>query len=217
MIKRMTLLAKKEGTSISDFRAYWAGCHAELALCMDGITSYTQNRVEKRLWQCAESSGQFTVDGVVELYFENDEVMNLAQQSRVGSEYIPEDEPNFLHGWTLCVVTHEDEPKERPGVKALVLAKLKHDVSRADFKQLVTRANGSLAAPAELSFNWTEKSAKRERLWAEPVVPDALLAMWFGNTAQAHDAFRADGALANELSRASSQASAYLINTLIKR
>ena len=217
MIKRMTLLAKKDGSSISDFRAYWAGCHADLALCMDGITSYTQNRVEKRLWQAPDASGQFSVDGVVELCFENNEVMSRAQQSHVGSEYIPEDEPNFLHGWTLCVVTHEDEPGERPGVKVLVLATMKDAVSRADFKEAVVKANSSSASPVELSFNWTEKSAKRERLWAEPVAPNVLLAMWFGNTAQAHDAFRADSELVTQVSRLSSHASAYLINALIKR
>lgn len=217
MIKRMTLLARKQGSSITDFRAYWAGCHAELALCMDGITSYTQNRVEKPLWQQADSFGLFNVDGVVELCFENDEVMRRAQQSRVGSEYIPEDEPNFLHGWTLCVVSNEDPQKERSGVKVLVLTAMRSDVSRKDFRKAVTDANDSLASPAELSFNWTEKSARRERLWAEPVTPNVLLSMWFGCTADAHDAFRADGALANQISRLSTRASAYLINVLIKR
>ncbi|SAL04805.1 EthD protein [Caballeronia arationis] len=217
MIKRMTLLAKKEGSSISDFRAYWAGCHAELALCMDGITSYTQNRVEKRLWQCSNGSGQFTVDGVVELCFESDEAMSRAQHSRVGSEYIPQDEPNFLYGWTLCVVTPEDEPRERLGVKVLVLATTKDECSRVDFKEAVVKANALSATHAEVTFNWTERSAKRDRLWAEPVAPNVLLAMWFGNTAQAHDAFRADGELASQISRLSTQASAYLINALIKR
>ena len=50
MTKRMTLLAKKEGLSTSDFRNYWAGPHAALALGMDGISKYTHNRVDKVLW-----------------------------------------------------------------------------------------------------------------------------------------------------------------------
>lgn len=37
LIKRMTLLAKKEAMSVTDFRAYWAGPHAKLALGMEGI------------------------------------------------------------------------------------------------------------------------------------------------------------------------------------
>jgi hypothetical protein len=39
-------LAKKEGMSTSDFRAYWSGSHAKLALGMDGIARYVHNRVE---------------------------------------------------------------------------------------------------------------------------------------------------------------------------
>ncbi len=125
MIKRMTLLARKEGTSVSDFRAYWSGCHAQLALCMDGIAKYTQNRVEKTLWKSGGGSGCFDVDGIVELYFESDELMSEAQRSAVGSRYIPEDEPNFLRGWTLCVVDHEDEAKEQTGVKVILVAALR--------------------------------------------------------------------------------------------
>lgn len=212
MIKRMTLLSRRKDTPVSDFRAYWSGCHAQLALCMDGITSYTQNRVDKCLWQLSNDAGQFDIDGIVELCFESDDVMGIAQRSRVGSEYLPDDELNFLHGWTLCVVTHEDEPKQHRGVKVVVAAAMADGVSRDDFRNGFIQANASQVIPAKISFNWTEMSAKRERLWAEPVAPDVLAALWFESNAHVQDAFRRDGEFARQLSRLSSRAGAYLIN-----
>ncbi|BCG03642.1 hypothetical protein PPGU19_082100 (plasmid) [Paraburkholderia sp. PGU19] len=217
MIKRMTLLSRKEGTSTSDFRAYWSGCHAQLALCMKGITNYTQNRVAKTLWRSSDDPACFDVDGVVELCFENDEVMAEAQRSPVGSQYIPEDEPNFLRGWTLCVVDHEDEPREHPGVKVLIAAALNADVSRMDFKTAILEANETQSPRALVSFNWTKKSAKRERLWAEPVPPTALVALWFKDIAQAHEAFGADNSFVRKLDGLTNRAAAYLVDPLVVR
>lgn len=113
MMKRMTLLAKRDGLATSDFRAYWAGAHVQLALGMDGIVKYTHNRVEKVLW-ASNDDPAFSVDGVVELSFSDSEVMRQAQASAVGTKFIPADEPQFLKGWTLCVVEEQgDEPQEQ--------------------------------------------------------------------------------------------------------
>ena len=68
MKKRMTLLARKDGMSVTDFRNYWAGPHARLALRMDGIERYVQNRVEKLLW-AKYGTPTFNIDGIVELRF----------------------------------------------------------------------------------------------------------------------------------------------------
>ena len=215
MIKRMTLLARKEGSSTSDFRAYWSGCHAELAMCMDGITSYTQNRVEKTLWQQSDRDGCFQIDGVVELCFEDAEVMATAQRSATGTRYIPEDEPNFLRGWSLCVVEHEDQPAEHTAAKVLVAAVAKDPDARETFKAALNAANATQPVPATLSFNWTQHSHKRDRLWAEPIAPTVIAALWFENVAQAHAAFDQGSEFARVLSELSSRAGVYLINALV--
>lgn len=217
MIKRMTLLARKEGMAVSDFRGYWSGCHAELALCMDGITNYTQNRVEKTLWQQADEDGCFQIDGIVELCFEGDEVMGVAQRSSIGSKYIPEDEPNFLRGWSLCVVDHEDAPEKTGPVKVIVVAVLNDPNETTVFRNVIDAVCGSLAMSAKLAVNLTTRTAKRERLWAEPVFPHALVALWFEDVAQAHFAFETDGPLVRAISAMSGRAAAYLIDTLVKK
>jgi len=119
MTKRMTLLARKEGLSTSDFRSYWAGPHARLALGMSGITKYVHNRVDKILW-ASEGTAAFDVDGIVELSFADAEAMRIAQASAVGQKFILEDEPLFLKGWTLCVVETDGEESDEPVVKVVV-------------------------------------------------------------------------------------------------
>ncbi len=83
-MKRMTLLAKRDGLATSDFRAYWAGPHAQLGLGMDGIVKYTHNRVEKVLW-ASDAEPAFSVDGVVELSFSDSEAKRGVLPSSISS------------------------------------------------------------------------------------------------------------------------------------
>ena len=119
MIKRMTLLAKRQDLSTSDFRSYWAGPHAKLALGMEGIAKYVQNRVDKVLWS-SDATPAFSIDGIVELYFEDDDAMRRAQATTIGRRYIPADEPNFLRGWTLCVMEPDENYSPRRNTKVIV-------------------------------------------------------------------------------------------------
>jgi len=210
MMKRMTLLAKKEGTATCDFRAYWAGPHAQLALGMDGIAKYTHNRVDKVLWA---SSGEpaFNVDGVVELSFADADAMRRAQASAVGQEYIPADEPIFLKGWTLCVVeTDGDEPAEQ-SVKVLIpfhaQAKTRDTLWRELRQVTVTTGN-------KIALNWTVSTARRERLWAEPSPPTGFISVWLDSVARAHEAFEPSSELRRVIETHTIDGVAYLIDQL---
>jgi hypothetical protein len=210
MTKRMTLLAKKEGLSTSDFRNYWAGPHARLALGMAGITKYVHNRVDKVLWASGDEA-PFDVDGVVELFFADDEAMRAAQASAVGQKYIPADEPVFLKGWTLCVVeTNGKEPAER-AVKVLIpfhaqaqaRDKLWHELSRV-------AETGCCA----VALNWTISTARRERLWAEPIPPTGFICVWLDSVATAHAAFEPSSGLRRVIETHVEDGAAYLIDEL---
>lgn len=209
-MKRMTLLARKDGLSTSDFRSYWGGPHAALALGMDGVSKYVQNRVDKTLWS-TDVPPRFTVDGIVELHFRDEEAMRAAQASTVGQRHIPADEPNFLKGWTLCIVeTHGDEnaPGER-AVKVMVPFLL------ASSKDALGEAVAHHAREHDLKFslNWTVSRARRERLWSEPSPPDGFAVFWFASVAVAHDALDR-GPLRDLLSEHCASAAAYLVDAL---
>lgn len=190
LIKRMTLLARRDGTSTSAFRTYWAGNHAQLALSLPGVCKYTQNRVDNVLWKDG-SDEPFCVDGIVELFFTDAEIMAVAQASDTGSLLIPEDEPKFLRGWTLCVV-ETDGPHDHTGVKVLVPIAVQPGIAvtdAADKLRDVTRVVGCTA----VSINTVLQNAKRDRLWSEPVPPDLIAVYWFESVNSAVGAFSEHG------------------------
>lgn len=210
MMKRMTLLAKKEGLATSDFRAYWAGPHAQLALGMDGITKYNHNRVDKVLWA---SGGEpaFNIDGIVELYFSDAEAMRLAQESAVGKKFIPADEQLFLKGWSLCAVETQGEDPEETSVKVLVPFHAQADTREALWSDLQRIADST---EAKVALNWTVSTARRERLWVEPSPPTGFIAVWFKSVAKAHEAFEPSSELRDVVEKHTSDGVAYLINQL---
>ena len=210
MMKRMTLLAKKEGLATSDFRAYWAGPHAQLALGMDGITKYNHNRVDKVLWASGDAPA-FNVDGVVELSFADAEAMRLAQASDVGKKFIPADELLFLKGWTLCVVDTQGDDPEEPPVKVLIPFHAQADVREALWSDL-QRAAASIGI--KFALNRTASTVRRERLWAEPSPPTGFIAAWFKSVAKAHEAFEPASELRDVVEMHTSDGVAYLINQL---
>lgn len=210
MMKRMTLLAKKEGMSTSDFRSYWAGPHAKLALGMEGISKYTHNRVDKVLWVSGDEP-VFNVDGIVELFFADVEAMCLAQASVVGKRFIPADEPLFLKGWTLCVVDVQGEEPHGDLAKVLVPFHGRAEARNALWSELARVAD---ATGTKVALNWTESTAKRERLWAEPSPPTGFVAAWFDSVAMAHEAFEPESELLQVINRHATDGVAYLIDQL---
>lgn len=210
MLKRMTLLAKKDGMAISDFRAYWAGPHAKLALGMDGISKYTHNRVEKILWAsgCAPA---FNVDGIVELFFADAEAMRLAQVSTVGKKFIPADEPLFLKGWTLCIVDVQGEEPDGEFVKVLIPFHGQAEVRSMLWAEL---ARIAYTTGTRVALNWTVSTAKREGLWVEPSPPSGFVTAWFESVAKAHEAFEPESELRYVIESHTTDGIAYLIDQL---
>ena len=210
-MKRMTLLAKKEGMSTSDFRAYWAGPHAQLALCMGGISEYVQNRVDKVLWASGTGEPVFCVDGVVELSFSDSDAMQLAQASAVGKKFIPTDEPQFLKGWTLCIVdTVGVEPKEHC-VKVLIPFHATESARDVLWREIQGFCKES---GIQVTLNWTVSTAKRASLWTESEPPSGFLGVWFCDAAAAHEAFEPLARLPCILESYAESSAAYLINQL---
>ncbi|MES2840334.1 MAG: EthD domain-containing protein [Pseudomonadota bacterium] len=217
-MKRMTLLARREGMSTSDFRSYWAGPHGKLALEMEGINRYTQNRVDKVLWS-RFGVPAFSVDGIVELWFEGEDAMRRAQASSIGKLHIPADEPNFLRGWTLCLVDDPLAEAVSQHVKVMVPFVLKADADREIIDGQLARLVREVGSEnlGSFSLNWTASSARRDRLWAEPLPPTGFAVFWFANLGSAHDAFAADGLLALGLQSLVDEGTAYLVDPLKMR
>lgn len=210
----MTLLAKRQDMSTSDFRSYWAGPHAKLALGMEGIAKYVHNRVDKILWP-NEGGQVFSIDGIVELYFSSDDAMHSAQACDVGRRYIPADELNFLKGWTLCIVDTRGEELRGRAAKVIVpfLASKEGGEERIA-KSLASALSGTDAC---FALNLTVSTARREKLWSEPTPPRGFVVVWFSSVAAAHAAFDEGGVVRTVLESELSGATAYLVDELVIR
>ena len=208
-MKRMTLLAKKEGLSTADFRSYWAGPHAALALCMEGVSKYTHNRVDKVLWTKYDRPC-FCIDGIVELYFRDEGAMRDAQASTIGRRHIPADEPNFLKGWTLCLVDSQgDEAAVADRPVKVIVPFLLGTSSKEAFARAI--AQHAIETSVHIALNWTTSTARRTQLWSEPSPPDGFVVLWFGSVATAHDAFD-QGAICRLFAEHLADGTAYLID-----
>jgi uncharacterized protein (TIGR02118 family) len=63
MIKRISLLARKNGMDAAEFERRWFGQHADLVRQVEGVKGYVQNKVES-----ATGSLQ-SIDGIAEIWF----------------------------------------------------------------------------------------------------------------------------------------------------
>ncbi|MCY7303383.1 MAG: EthD family reductase [Thermoleophilia bacterium] len=72
MIKRITLVRRREGMSKEDFVQHWATTHAELAARLPGIRGCRINVVQE--WV----GGDQPWDGIGEIWFDSEEAMAVA-------------------------------------------------------------------------------------------------------------------------------------------
>ncbi|MDJ0567991.1 MAG: EthD domain-containing protein [Pleurocapsa sp. MO_192.B19] len=79
LVKVFTLLKRKPGVSLSDFRQYWLETHGPLVLSLPGVRRYLQCHVNDGLYALGESR----FDGVEQVWFDDtisiEKMMNSAQ------------------------------------------------------------------------------------------------------------------------------------------
>ncbi|MFJ4264406.1 EthD family reductase [Paenarthrobacter nicotinovorans] len=95
--KRITYLEKRDGMSREDFRKHWSTIHADIARDLPGVVAYRQNHLYQASPDGSPTDGGFAVDGIVELWFADDSVVNAGFDSPVASR-LAADEVNFLSG-----------------------------------------------------------------------------------------------------------------------
>lgn len=72
MIKRITLVRRREGMSKEDFVRYWTTTHAELAARLPGVRGCRINVVQEWI------DGEQPWDGIGEIWFDSEEAMTAA-------------------------------------------------------------------------------------------------------------------------------------------
>lgn len=175
MIKRITLLRRKDGLSDQDFRKHWAEPHAEIAKGFQGLVRYNQNRVDEICWQTGDIA--FDMHGIVELWFTSQDAVARNAASDTTRALI-EDEPKFLSGLTALSVGESwiNTPTD-------ICAKYMIFAVSDDPGALVAAVDAALPrngenAPAEYAVDPLSLSFTREALATEPVPPNVAITVW---------------------------------------
>jgi len=73
MLKRISIIARKDSLSEAEFLRSWHGQHVELVRQVPGICGYVQNAVVS-----GNLDNQPTIDGIAEMWFESEDTLNKA-------------------------------------------------------------------------------------------------------------------------------------------
>jgi uncharacterized protein (TIGR02118 family) len=98
MIKRVSLLRRKEGISREEFFAHWTGPHADIVRQLPGIRGLRFGKVQS--WTPEEAAW----DGVGEVWFDSIEVAEKAFATEPFLSMLVEDRKKFIHEAQSCFV-----------------------------------------------------------------------------------------------------------------
>lgn len=98
MIKRVSLVKRKEGMSVEDFQAHWMGRHMEIVRQMKNLRGLRFNPV-------VEAGPDREWDGIGELWFDSIADARAAFESEPIKGLLSQDRPTFLGGNQVYFVT----------------------------------------------------------------------------------------------------------------
>jgi hypothetical protein len=189
--KRTSLLQRRRDRSVEAFREHWAGAHAAIACTMPGIANYTQNRVSECLWSPADSALAYDADGIVELEFRNEQLLAQANASEAVRALLPEDEPRFLEGITLCRVPVGARQVWPGTTKVMLAACVVGGASRAlDALEQAIALTGAI----EASIEPVSAAFHRTHLRHEAHAPEVFATLWFPQAVDLKSVFAAGSA-----------------------
>lgn len=116
MIKRISLLTRKPGMTHAAFVKEWRDVHAPLAVGIPGLYRYVQSHIQSEPAHATVQTTDVQVDGVAELWFEDEAAMAQADAS-------PEAQRLFAHGAEFIAgvksfLVHEEIVIPAPGDKS---------------------------------------------------------------------------------------------------
>lgn len=176
--KRVTYLERRDDFSVDDFRQYWATKHAAIAVLLPDVISYRQNVIVSR-GVVANGGPEYRLDGIVELWFSNEESAGDGFDSDVADRLI-EDEEKFLSGLTGIGV-HSQGPTPAWPQKLWILGQFAPETKLETLQNFVADSVARLGASGhELNTVISGSEVlKREKLRAEPGLPEVAIAFGF--------------------------------------
>ncbi len=96
IVKRVSIVRRREGLTHEQFADYWLGPHAELARGIPGARGYVINVAQE-----PEAAG---CDGFAEVWFDSEEAARTAFSEEPFASVIAADRPKFVGDQTIFLV-----------------------------------------------------------------------------------------------------------------
>lgn len=216
MVKKMVLVARRDGLDAEGFAAHWRNNHAPLAAGVigkylgsgPGGARYVQNRVLSTLWETAMEGRPYRTDGIASFDVNPADPPPEARASG-DLDVVLADEKRFIGIWTQCVVEREgaDSDPQQRHTKLLVVADRNPMASTEDFRSAVRTLWNGRVGVRNVCINWVTQVMHRNGLDSEPFPPDCLVEVWLDH-ANAIDAVVAH---AQNLRRVCRRATVFLV------
>jgi uncharacterized protein (TIGR02118 family) len=211
LIKRMTMLVRRDDLTGAAFSDYWQGKHADIARRMPRLHRYVQNHFIRSFEGLAEDPG-FWVHGIPELWFLDEEAKTAAFASPA-AKLLPEDEKNFIQGITILAVDEQVLREGAGAAKVLLLMRRAAPVVDGAAEERWLRAlTGALGAARRVVINRVLSSEHRPGVWHEPAAPDMIIELRFDSAADAEKGLLSPGFATRLAEMPSIRAAAYLVN-----
>ncbi|WP_082000369.1 EthD family reductase [Arthrobacter sp. PAMC 25486] len=192
MPKRITYLQARTDKNLDVFRAHWSTTHADIARELPGVSAYRQNHVLESSLE-PKIDRPYLVDGIVELWFADEGVVQAGFASEVADKLII-DEPEFLSGLTGGPVTAGSAQTRWP-YKLWLLARwnlaAEPDPCAVErwTRQQFEQYDGALGWGVNVLVPGAEL-LRRSALLSEAQIPEVAVAIGFSEEVLAREAVR---------------------------
>jgi len=195
---RMGLLNKQPDWSVEKFRSHWRDHHAALAARLPGLRGYQQNHVVDQLQRgITYKRGPEQLDGISQLWFDNDEAMRRAMATEVGPLLIA-DEDHFIGHLRIVTVDSFEvvaPPKDVPLIKRMSLLRRRPDISPEAFAREWREVHAPLvrSLPGVLGYRQnrviSRQAPKGTDVDYDGLPIDGIVELWFQSTEALDEAF----------------------------
>lgn len=203
-IVRMGLLKRRGALSPADFGKHWREVHGPIASRLPGLRRYHQNHIVDAEQRGIDyPRGPLIIDGISELWFDDQEAMRRAMESDA-VDALAADEANLVDD--IHVITAEQNiviptPRGAPLLKRMSTLKRREDVSPEAFRHewfevhsiLVKRLPEVKGYTQNLIFD--RRHGRGAPATRDELPIDGIVELWFEDVSSLESAFRSPAGL----------------------
>lgn len=183
----MGLFKRRQDLTQTQFSSYWAKKHSPLVLGMPRFIRYVQNHRIDLLPNFTSSHLAFNLDGIAEMYWNNEAEMQEDFSSQQGIDILRQDETEFMSQISVCIVKESSLTGVLANIKLMLCLDAK--VIHFDEQQLIQ----TMPHLKGVQFSEVLQVMTRPQLPEIINIPQYFISLWFDQYDHVLKDFQSDG------------------------